>query len=195
MINGEIVIVQLLSSLFKFKKNAYILAPFVSSRFIQVDSSKQVAILSLDVKVVNKDSKAYTHSGTMLTNIMLSFLNWHIIKRDKCIQHQYYLNACSILINLILIITQGACLVPSVMSNSLQPYGLYPARLLCPWDSPGKNTGMGCQALLQGIFLTQGSKLGHLHLLHCRWNLYCWSTTEAHNPRRWVLIWSYFTDG
>ena len=75
MINGEIVIVQLLSSLFKFKKNAYILAPFVSSRFIQVDSSKQVAILSLDVKVVNKDSKAYTHSGTMLTNIMLSFLN------------------------------------------------------------------------------------------------------------------------
>ena len=28
--------------------------------------------------------------------------------------------------------------------------------LLCPWDSPGKNTGVGCHALLQGIFLTQG---------------------------------------
>ena len=54
-------------------------------------------------------------------------------------------NACSILINLILIITQGACSVPSVMSNSLQPYGLYPARLLCPWDSPGKNTGKTLQ--------------------------------------------------
>ena len=27
-------------------------------------------------------------------------------------------------------------------------------RLLCPWDSPGKNTGMGCRASLQGIFLT-----------------------------------------
>jgi len=27
---------------------------------------------------------------------------------------------------------------------------------LCPWDSPGKNTGVGCHALLQGIFPTQG---------------------------------------
>ena len=32
----------------------------------------------------------------------------------------------------------------------LQPYGLRPTRLLCPWDSPGKNTGVGCHALLQG---------------------------------------------
>ena len=29
-----------------------------------------------------------------------------------------------------------------------------PARLICPWDSPGKNTGVGCHALLQEIFLT-----------------------------------------
>ena len=42
------------------------------------------------------------------------------------------------------------------MSDSVQPYGLQPSRLLCPWDSPGKNTRMGCRALLQGIFLTQG---------------------------------------
>ena len=46
-----------------------------------------------------------------------------------------------------------------------RPHGLEPARLLCPWDSPGKNTGVGCYALLQGIFPTQGSVLG---LLHCR---------------------------
>ena len=39
-----------------------------------------------------------------------------------------------------------------------------PARLLCPWDSPGKNTGVGCHALLQGIFPTQGSNPG---LPHC----------------------------
>ena len=37
-------------------------------------------------------------------------------------------------------------------------------------DSPGKNTGVGCHALLQGIFSTQGSNLG---LLHCRQILYC----------------------
>ena len=45
-----------------------------------------------------------------------------------------------------------------IMSDSLQPYGLChePDRLLCPWDSPGENAGMGCHALLQGIFLTQG---------------------------------------
>ena len=37
------------------------------------------------------------------------------------------------------------------MSDSSQPHGLQPARLLCPWDSLGKNTGLGCRALLQGI--------------------------------------------
>ena len=40
----------------------------------------------------------------------------------------------------------------SVMSNSLRPHGLQPTRLLSPWDSPGKNTGVGCHCLLQGIF-------------------------------------------
>ena len=41
-----------------------------------------------------------------------------------------------------------------------------PARLLCPWDSPGKNTGVGCHTLLQGIFPTQGSNPCLLHFLH-----------------------------
>ena len=45
----------------------------------------------------------------------------------------------------------------SVMSYSLQPHGLLPTRLLCPWNFQGKNTGMGCHFLLQGVFLTQGS--------------------------------------
>ena len=39
-------------------------------------------------------------------------------------------------------------------------------RLLCPWNSPGKNTGMGCHFLLQGIFPTQGSNQGLLCLLY-----------------------------
>ena len=37
-----------------------------------------------------------------------------------------------------------------------------------PWDSPGKNIGVGCQFLLQGIFLTQGANLRVLCRLHCR---------------------------
>ena len=48
------------------------------------------------------------------------------------------------------------CSVASGTSNSLPPYGPQPARLLCPWDSPGKNTGGGRPALLQGIFPMQG---------------------------------------
>ena len=35
------------------------------------------------------------------------------------------------------------------MSDSVQPHGLQPTRLLRPWDSPGKNTGVGCHFLLQ----------------------------------------------
>ena len=42
-----------------------------------------------------------------------------------------------------------------VMSDTLRLDGLQPSRLLCPWDFPGKN-GVGCHALLQGTFLTQG---------------------------------------
>ena len=54
----------------------------------------------------------------------------------------------------------------SVTSDSLQPHRLWPTRLLCPWDFPGKNTGVGCHFLLQGIFLTQESKMSLLCLLH-----------------------------
>ena len=43
----------------------------------------------------------------------------------------------------------------SVMSNSSWLHGLKPTRILCSWDSPGKDTRVGCHALLQGIFLTQ----------------------------------------
>ena len=42
---------------------------------------------------------------------------------------------------------------------TLQSCGLQPARLLCPWDSPGKKVGVGCHFFLQGIFPTQGSNL------------------------------------
>ena len=50
-----------------------------------------------------------------------------------------------------------------VMSDSFQPHGLWPIRLLCPWDSPHKNTWVGCHACLQGILSTQGSNPGLPH--------------------------------
>ena len=49
------------------------------------------------------------------------------------------------------------------------PMDCSPARLLCPWNSPTKNTGVGCHSLLQGLFPTPGLNLG---LLHCREILY-----------------------
>ena len=53
---------------------------------------------------------------------------------------------------------------------------LYPARLLCPWNSPGKSTGVSCHFLLQEIFLTQGLNLS---LLLGRWVLSHWTTWET----------------
>ena len=52
------------------------------------------------------------------------------------------------------------------MSDSLRPHGPLTARILCPLDSPGKNTAMGWHALLQGIFPTQGLNPSLLCLLH-----------------------------
>ena len=52
------------------------------------------------------------------------------------------------------------------MSNSLQPYALWPTRLLCPWGPPGKNTRVGFHAHLWGIFLTQGINPHLLGLTH-----------------------------
>ena len=51
----------------------------------------------------------------------------------------------------------GVSLVSFSLSDPWQPRGLQPIRPLCPWDSPGKNTGVGCHFLLQGTFPTQGS--------------------------------------
>ena len=50
-----------------------------------------------------------------------------------------------------------------VMSDSLCPHGLYFARLLCPWDFPGKKTELGCQFPFQAIFPPQWL---NPHLLH-----------------------------
>ena len=73
--------------------------------------------------------------------------------------------------------------------STLRPHGWGPARLLHPWDFPGKNSGVGCYSLLQGIFLTQGSNLG---LPHCQQTLLFWASrenwiggTQAQTPVFW----------
>ena len=54
------------------------------------------------------------------------------------------------------------------LCSTPQARGRRPSRLLCPWDSPGRCTGMVATLLLRGIFPTQEPKLGFLRLLHWR---------------------------
>ena len=60
--------------------------------------------------------------------------------------------------------------------------------LRCPWDSPGKNTGVGCHALLQGIFLTPGSNVTLLQLLHCRRFFVAEPPGKPHYPSLLLLL-------
>ena len=61
---------------------------------------------------------------------------------------------------------QHMCAQSLSVPDSLWPRGLQPANLLCPWDSPGKNTGVSCHFLFQEIFPTQGSNPCLFCLLH-----------------------------
>ena len=60
-------------------------------------------------------------------------------------------------------------LVAQLCPTLCSPMTIAHQPLYVPWDSPGKNTGVGSHSLLQGIFLTQGANPG---LLHCRLSLY-----------------------
>ena len=68
---------------------------------------------------------------------------------------------------------------------------------LCPWDSPGKKTGMGCHFFLQGIFPIQGLNSG---ILYCRQILYIGATSEAQsllrttNKELWCYLKSDYLD-
>ena len=54
-----------------------------------------------------------------------------------------------------------ACVGHSVVPHSLRPHALWSARLLCPWDFPGKSTGVGCHSHLQGILRQIVYQLSH----------------------------------
>ena len=88
------------------------------------------------------------------------------------------------------------CLVAKSCPPVLWPPWTVATMLLCTWDFPGNNTGLGCHFLLQGIFPTQGSNLCFLHwqadslplshkgspVIKAKWNLFPvikkWGDTE-----------------
>ena len=81
-------------------------------------------------------------------------------------------------------IARRGVLIHSVLSDTVQPHGLQPARLLCPCVFSGKNMGLGCHFLLQGNFLTQGTNMC-LHLLHKQVDslpLSHWEATQNTKP-------------
>ena len=96
------------------------------------------------------------------SGVLFPFSTWHTI---ACRLFKSKKPPAS-LIQCIFTIFSACARVCSVVSDSLWPHGMQPARLLCPRDFPGKNTGLGCHFLLQGIFLTQGLNPWLLHLLH-----------------------------
>ena len=71
------------------------------------------------------------------------------------------------------VINLPCCLVARSCQLFATPWTVI-ARLPCSWDFPGKNTGVSCHFLLQGIFPTQGSNPHFLYRI-----LYCWATGEA----------------
>ena len=65
------------------------------------------------------------------------------------------------------------------------PMDCSPSRILCPWDSPGKNTGVGCHPLLQGIFPTQGS---NPCLLYLHWQVGSLAPAPPGKPHIYAYI-------
>ena len=70
------------------------------------------------------------------------------------------------------------------------PWTVRPLRLLRPWGFPGKNTGVGCHFLLQGIFSTQGLNQG---LPHCRQMLYYMSHQGTEKWKSLSPVWLFAT--
>ena len=76
-------------------------------------------------------------------------------------------------------IVQCLCFVAQPCPTLWDPHELKLTGLLCPSNLPGKNIGVGCHFLFQGILLTQGLNLHLLCLLHCRQILYPLSHQES----------------
>ena len=84
-------------------------------------------------------------------------------------------------------VSEGQKVLVAQSSPTLfRPHGLQPTGLLCPWDSPGKNTGVGGHSLLHGIFLTQGSNSS---LLGFSFRFFTgWATREAQSVINYYLV-------
>ena len=110
------------------------------------------------------------------TSFLLETTYWHFgLRKDE---NRSY---CEIQ----MLFTGGGGLVTESCQTLCNPMDCSPPGSSVHGDSPGKTTGVGCHSFFQGIIPTQGSKL---HLLHCRWILYCWATREAPRSKKWLKV-------
>ena len=82
-----------------------------------------------------------THSRILAQKIPMDRGAWWAIVHSVTVRHDCC--ACPVF-SPVVVVQRLSCV------RLLRPYGLQPARLLCPWDFPGKTTGVGCHFLLQG---------------------------------------------
>ena len=94
-----------------------------------------------------------------MNNQKFIIYNIHLFKRYKFPRIHYLKQNCQILTSSVY--TQSLSRVQLFVTHGLQP-----VRLLYPWNSPGKNSRVGCHFPLMGNLLTQGWKLHLLYLLH-----------------------------
>ena len=118
----------------------------------------------MTTSIIRNDTKIFPGSKLIYINLYHANVYCPVLKIQEANQLQNKrvttVKSSSNAVMLVLYVRLCVC---SVVSNSLQLHGLQPTRLLCPWDSPGKNTRVGCHFFLQGIFLTQELDRGLLH--------------------------------
>ena len=119
------------------------------------------------IEVLTIHNLIYLHllgSEYKINNSNLSYSLWKYLHLSKQFEQDGVSFSCLTTLALHLVWhILSYCLVTQSCLTLLWPHGLQPSRLLCSREFPGKNTGVDCHFLLQGVFSTQGWKL---HLLH-----------------------------
>ena len=113
--------------------------------------------------------KVHFWAETVFLGVLHSLMQMTVLWLKLMLEFTYIYGNVVLMWSLILYV---CVLVTQLCPTLCNPINCNLPKLLHPWNSPGKSTGVGSHALIQGIFPTQGSNPG---LLHCKWILYCLS--------------------
>ena len=125
--------------------------------YVKVRFLKQMSAFYLSLQLKLKTDKAFCRAQVCL-------FQFYSLKYER---NMITLNILPVCVCVCVCMCVCVCLC-SVMSDSLRPYRLWPGRFLCPWNCPGKNTGVGCHFVLQGSSWKRDQTHDSPSLLHCR---------------------------